>query len=277
MSNSTALANFIRYGPAFVSLAIVFFFIAVAVVAPLLAPNPLAQNYNSILVGISAAHVFGTDGLGRDVLKLMIWGTKDSLLVAAISAAVSSVIGTMVGLFSGYIGGWPEQILMKVVEYFLTVPAFFFILVVVAIYGPHFWLTTTLIGLVLWPDTARQVRAQVLRIKETEFVMAAKSIGKTRLQIMFTEVLPNAIYPAVVLASLVAARAVLLEAGLAFLGLGDPEVISWGNILNSALTESLSAWWLAVFPGLAIGILVLAMNLLGDGLNHALNPHYKIK
>ncbi len=243
-----------------------------ALAAPLLAPEPNAQNLTVVLRPPSVAHDFGTDNLGRDVLARMLWGGRASLLVGLLAATLSLVVGVAVGALAGFYRGWVESVLMRLVDYLLTIPPFFFILVVVAIHGSSLWTTSVVIGLTLWPSTARLVRAEFLTIREREFVLAARSVGLGAVRLILTEILPNTVQAAVAQTALTAARAILIEAGLGFLGLSDPQTIGWGGMMSEGLRATMSAWWVLVFPGLGIFLLVLAFNLLGDWLNDLLNP-----
>ena len=189
-----------------------------------------------------------------------------------LATAASMIIGTVIGSLSGYFGGRTDAILMRATEYTLVVPRFFLALLVVAMLCTGIMKIVVVIGLLGWPEVARVVRAQFLTFREREFVIAARAIGAGHLNVIFREILPNAIPPEVVVASILVARAILLEAGLSFLGLGDPNLISWGSLLSEAQERISASIWLAVFPGAAISLLVLCINLFGDGINDVLNP-----
>ncbi|HXG52547.1 MAG TPA: ABC transporter permease [candidate division Zixibacteria bacterium] len=222
-------------------------------------------------------HLMGTDDLGRDTFSRILHGTRVSLLVGFLAAAASFVVGTVIGSASGYFGGFVDDLLMRATEYVLVIPRFFLALLIIAMLGTGITKIIIVIGLLDWPEVARVVRAQFLTFKEREFVLAARVMGMRNWKIIFAEILPNAIPPAIVVGSFLVARAILLEAGLSFLGLGDPNLISWGMLLSDAQERIWSSVWLAVFPGLAISLLVLSINLVGDGINDVLNPKLKEK
>ena len=219
------------------------------------------------------AHPMGTDDLGRDILAQFLNGSRTSFLVGFSVVAVALVVGIMVGAISGYFGGKIDAILMRMTEIFLVLPTFIFAVVLVSVFGSSIWNVIFIIGIISWPTTARLLRAEFLSLKESEFVKAATAIGDSKKGIIFTEILPNAITPIVVNSSFEVSKAILAEAGLSFLGLGDPNTISWGQMLFNARLFMRIAWWLSIFPGLAIFLLILALNIVGDGLNEALNPH----
>jgi peptide/nickel transport system permease protein len=219
----------------------------------------------------------GTDDLGRDTFSRVLYGTRVSLIVGFLAAFASLIIGTCIGSFAGYFGGFLDDFLMRATEYFIVIPRFFLALLVVAMLGTGFTKIIMVIGILGWPEVARIVRAQFLTFKEREFVLAARAMGLNHWKIIFMEILPNAIPPAIVVGSFLVARAILLEAGLSFLGLGDPSVISWGSLLSEAQERIFASMWLAIFPGLAISLLVLTINLFGDGINDVLNPKLKEK
>ncbi len=259
------------------SLYCVLIFIFVAIFAASLSPHdPFALGDRPFLPP-QWDHLMGTDDLGRDTFSRVFYGTRVSLLVGFLAAATSLVIGTVVGSASGYFGGFVDELLMRATEYVLVIPRFFLALLIVAMLGTGITKIIIVIGLLDWPEVARVVRAQFLTFKEREFVLAARAMGMRNWKIIFTEILPNAIPPAIVVGSFLVARAILLEAGLSFLGLGDPNVISWGMLLSDAQERISSSMWLAIFPGLAISVLVLSINLVGDGINDVLNPKLKEK
>jgi peptide/nickel transport system permease protein len=255
-----------------ISLYLIVVFIITAVLADAFSPYDPFTLGDDTLLGPSAGHWMGTDDLGRDTLSRVIYGARVPLLVGFLATATSMLLGILIGSFSGYFGGRTDVILMRATEYVLVVPRFFLALLVVAMLGTGVMKIVLVIGLLGWPEVARVVRAQFLTLREREFVLAARAIGASHIKVIFGEILPNAIPPAVVVASILVARAILLEAGLSFLGLGDPNLISWGSLLSEAQERIGASVWLAVFPGTALSLLVLCVNLFGDGINDVLNP-----
>ena len=255
-----------------ISLYLIVVFIITAVLADAFSPYDPFTLGDDTLLGPSAGHWMGTDDLGRDTLSRVIYGARVPLLVGFLATATSMLLGILIGSFSGYFGGRTDVILMRATEYVLVVPRFFLALLVVAMLGTGVMKIVLVIGLLGWPEVARVVRAQFLTLREREFVLAARAIGASHIKVIFGEILPNAIPPAVVVASILVARAILLEAGLSFLGLGDPNLISWGSHLSEAQERIGASVWLAVFPGTALSLLVLCVNLFGDGINDVLNP-----
>lgn len=269
--------QFRRNRAAELSLYLIIGFVLAAALAYQLSPyDPFALG-DDTLTAPRGDHWMGTDDLGRDTLSRVIHGTRVPLLVGFLSTAASMALGILIGSLSGYFGGRTDVILMRVTEYVLVVPRFFLALLVIAMLGTGIEKIILVIGILGWPEVARVVRAQFLTFREREFVIAARAIGASHVKVIFREILPNAIPPAVVVASILVARAILLEAGLSFLGLGDPNLISWGSLLSEAQERINASVWLALFPGLAISLLVLCINLFGDGINDVLNPKLRKK
>jgi peptide/nickel transport system permease protein len=258
-------------------LIIVTSLFAVAVFAPFISPyNYKNIDVQNILMPPSSTHFFGTDDLGRDVYSRMIWGARISLAVGFVSVGISTLIGITLGAFAGYYGKYTDMIIMRFVDIMLCIPGFFLILAVIAFLGPNIFNIMIIIGLTSWMGVARLVRAEFLSLKEREFVLGAKASGASDFRIIFVHILPNALAPVFISAVLGVAAAVLLESSLSFLGLGiQPPTPSWGNILTEGKSNIEIAWWLSVFPGLAILITVLGYNLLGEGLRDALDPKFK--
>ncbi len=219
----------------------------------------------------------GTDALGRDVMAGLVHGARVSLLVGLVSTVVALVIGVPIGAAAGYFGGLVDDALMRFTEFFQTIPSFALAIVLLAIFQPSLFYVILAIAVVSWPPVARLVRGEVLSLRSREYVEAATLSGQSTFQIITRQILPNALPPIIVLASLMVATAILLESSLSFLGLGDPNVMSWGYMIGTARTVIRTAWWLSFIPGVAILLTVLAMNLIGEGLNDALNPRLSRK
>ncbi|WP_363247590.1 ABC transporter permease [Reyranella sp.] len=216
--------------------------------------------------------LLGSDSLGRDVAAGIAYGARVSLLIGAVSTAVAVLVGITLGAVAGYAGGTVDDAIMRFTEFFQTVPSFLLAVVLVAIFSPSLGSIVAAIAIVSWPPVARVIRAEFLSLRNREFVQAAEVLGRSRTAIVFREILPNALSPIIVLASLMVASAILLESGLSFLGLGDPNMISWGFMIGAGRSVIRIAWWMSVFPGVAIFLTVLALNLVGEGLSDALNP-----
>ena len=269
--------RFLRNPLAMAGGAVILVLFVVAIFAPLIAPhNPDLIDTSNILAAPSAGHWLGTDELGRDVLSRMIFSTRISLLVGFVAVGISTVIGVIVGAISGYYGGWIDSVLMRFVDIMLCFPTIFLILAVIAILEPSIWNIMIIIGITGWMGVSRLVRAEFLALKEQDFVMASRAVGARDMRIIFRHVLPNAMAPVLVSAVLGVGGAILIESGLSFLGLGvQPPTPSWGNMLTAGKDNIEIAWWLSLFPGLAILVTVLGYNLLGEGLQDALNPRAK--
>ena len=216
--------------------------------------------------------LLGSDSLGRDVAAGIAYGARVSLLIGAVSTAVAVLVGITLGAVAGYAGGMVDDAIMRFTEFFQTVPSFLLAVVLVTIFSPSLSSIVAAIAIVSWPPVARVIRAEFLSLRSREFVQAAEVLGRSRTAIVFREILPNALSPIIVLASLMVASAILLESGLSFLGLGDPNMISWGFMIGAGRSVIRLAWWMSVFPGVAIFLTVLALNLVGEGLSDALNP-----
>jgi len=256
---------------------IVGFLIIVSVFAPYLTPyQPYEQNLKERLKPPSKKHLLGTDELGRDLFSRMIYATRISLTVGFVAVGISTVIGTSLGLISGFSGGIVDLIVMRLVDVMLSIPVFFLLLMVIAYIGPSIYNVMIVIGITSWPALTRLVRAETLSVVKRPYIISVKSFGLSKIRILFVHVLPNVIVPVIVSATLGVGGAILAESSLSFLGLGvQPPTPSWGNILTSGKDYLGIAWWLSVFPGLAILITVLAWNLLGEGLREKFNPKKK--
>lgn len=267
--------RFRRNRLAMVGLVLLAITVAMAIAAPFVAPEGPFKLVGGRLRPPSAQFWLGTDHLGRDVLAGVLYGARTSLLVGLASVAIAVGIGVIVGAIAGYYGGWIDEILTRVTEIFQVMPRFFLALFVVAFFGASLWGIIFVIGILNWSEIARLLRGEFLSLKERPFVTAARAYGASDRQIIVSEILPNAISPVIVAGSLQIASAVLLEAALSFLGVGDPSTMSWGTMLNSAQQFLRYAWWSATFPGIAICIMTLGVALVSDGLNDALNPRLK--
>ena len=253
---------------------IVVCLVFVAILAPLFSPyNPDEIDRKEILEAPNIKHPLGTDDLGRDLLSRMIWGARVSLAVGFVAVGIATFIGMILGAFSGYYGGWTDRIIMRFIDIMLSIPTFFLILAVIAFVGPSIWNIMIVIGVTSWMGVARLVRAEFLSIKEREYVLAAKAMGASDMKIIFRHIMINSLAPVLVSAVLGVAGAVLVESALSFLGLGvQPPTPSWGNILTLGKDNIEIAWWLSVYPGLAILVTVLGYNLLGEGIRDSIDP-----
>ena len=251
-------------------LAIIVGFLAAA--APRLTPYHPLRGAGPALRPPHSDHPFGTDDLGRDILSQVLYGTRVSLMVGISSAAIALSIGVAVGAFAGFFGGLIDDSLMRVTELFQVIPRIFLSILLVALFGQTLAITTIAIGILSWPAVARIVRAEFLSRREADYVTAARSMGASAWELIFREILPNALAPVIVTASLLVSSAILLEAALAFIGLSDPNQISLGRMMQDALPFMRDAWWMSIFPGVVLSLSVLGFNLVGDGLSDVLNP-----
>lgn len=269
--------RFSRNRFAMLGVLVVVALFVVSLLAPYITPwDPDAIDAYHVLLPPSAAHWFGTDELGRDVFTRVIFGARISLKVGFVSVGIAVAIGTLLGLVSGYYGGVIDSVLMRFVDIMLCFPTFFLILAVIAMLEPSIWYIMAIIGLTGWMGVARLVRAEVLSLRERDFILAAQALGASDWRILFRHILPNALSPVLVSASLGVAGAILTESALSFLGIGvQPPTPSWGNILTSGKDYLEFAWWLSLFPGLAILVTVLAYNLVGEGIRDALDPRLR--
>jgi peptide/nickel transport system permease protein len=256
---------------------VVIVLMVLAVLAPVLAPwDPHRPDVKKILDPPSARHWLGTDQLGRDVLSRMLFGARVSLAVGFVSVGIAVIIGVVVGAVAGYAGGALDSAVMRVVDLMLVFPRFFLLLAVLAFLRPSIWTIMAVIGLTGWMSVARLVRAEFLALKEREFVIWSQSVGASGFRVVWRHILPNAMAPVLVAMTLGIPAAILTESGLSFLGLGvQPPYATWGNILNEGKDAIELAWWLSVYPGLAILLTVLSYNLLGEGIRDALDPRLR--
>ena len=268
---------FFRNPLALSGLIIIIAILILALFAPLIAPyDPNFIDIDSILTAPSTKHIMGTDGLGRDVFSRMLFGAQISLLVGFVAVGIATLIGIILGSIAGFYRGWVDSLVMRLVDIMLSTPTFFLILAVIAFLTPSIWNIMIVIGLTSWMGVTRLVRAEFFSLRQREFVLAAETMGASDFKIIFSHLLPNSLTPVIVSSVLGIASAVLVESGLSFLLLcvQDPTA-SWGNILTDGKEYIQFAWWLSLFPGLAILLTVLGYNLLGEGLRDILDPKNK--
>jgi peptide/nickel transport system permease protein len=263
----------VRNPSAIAGLVILGMVLLVSLLGPVLLPvDPFDIAAAPMTEPLSEDAWLGADYLGRDVLASIVHGGRATLLVGAVAAALSVVIGVTVGALAGYYGGRIDAVLMRVTEFFQVLPSLLFAMVVVTLFSPTLTTVTVSIGIVTWTGTARLARAEFMKLRNLEFVRAERAVGAGDARLIWKVILPNAFPPLIVSATLAVGAAILFEAGLSFLGLSDPNVMSWGMMIGSSKQHVLTSWWAVAFPGLAIFVTVLAVSLIGDGLNDALNP-----
>ncbi len=270
-----------RSKPGLAGAVILTIFVLAALLAPILGlPDPVRGDLLTRLkpptIGLAGfgAHPLGTDQLGRDILSRIIYGGRVTLMIAALSVLTGGVFGVVIGLISGFFGGWVDRVLMRIVDMQLSVPLTILALLIIASLGPALHNLVAVLALTSWVQYARVVRGQVLAVKSREYIQSARAIAAHPMRIIFHHVLPNVMTPAIVVLTLELARIILLEAGLSFLGLGiQPPDAAWGRMLAEGRSFMSTAWWLSVFPGVAIMLTVLSVNLLGDWLRDYFDPH----
>lgn len=271
------LKLYFRSPPAVIGLLLLILVLAMAVSADWLYPrDPLALAGRPLIWPFSNPRfLLGTDNSGRDIAAQIFHGARISLLIGLVATLISVVIGITIGAVAGYYGDWVDTALMRVTEAFQTLPNFILLLVLVAVFGSTITTVTVAIGIVSWPASARLTRAEFLSLRNREFVQAGRTLGLRDVKLIFGEILPNALPPVIVYASVVMAIAILLESALAFLKLSDPNVASWGNLIGAGRDVLRVQWYVSAIPGVAILVTVLAVSLVGQGLNDALNPRLK--
>lgn len=258
--------------------AVIGLFLFVAIIAITLFGPALMDADPFELAGIpmsppgSEMTILGSDYLGRDILTGLVYGGRATLAVGFVAAFLAVFIGVVIGALSGYYGGWVDEMLMRLTEFFQVLPSLLFAMVLVTLFSPTIWTISIAIGVVSWTNTARLARGEFLRLKELDYILAERTIGASNARIIWKVILPNALAPLIVSATLAIGTAILFEAGLSFLGLGDPNMMSWGLMIGNNRPYILVSWWAVTFPGVAIFLTVLAISLIGDGLNDALNP-----
>jgi len=255
-----------------IGLILLLVLILVAILAPVLAPHDPYVLNDDILMAPCAKYPLGTDGLGHDVLSELIYGTRTSLTIGLVAASISAVIGTTLGGVAGYFGGVTDKILNELMNVFLMIPSFFLILLIIAIYGSSMLNVMIVIGLTSWVGNARLMRAQAIALRKRTFVLSATAMGESRSSILWKHVIPNGIFPIIANTTMNISGAILSEAGLSFLGLGDPNIVSWGQVINAGKAYLPTYWWITTFAGVAIVFTVLTFYLIGDGLTKILSP-----
>lgn len=259
-------------------MGLIFFALVLLVVifAPSLAPfDPYDLGDDLLVPPGTNGHWLGTTNMGQDVLSMIIYGSRASLAIGIVSALISGVIGTLLGAFAGFYGGKVDKVVSEIINIFLMIPTFFLILIIVALFGSSMINVMLVIGLTSWPSNARMMRVQAMSIKERTFVKSAISMGETKRQVLFKYIIPNGLFPIIANTTMGVAKAILTEASLSFLGLGDPNVISWGQMIYEGKQYLATGWWMSTFAGLFIMLIVMIFYMIGDGLNFALNPKMK--
>ena len=275
-SRRKAVARLLRHKGAMTGLALVVLFSVLAIFAPWISPyDPVATSWSLVRKAPTLQHWFGTDEIGRDVLARVIWGARASLLAGVVSVAISLAVGVPVGMIAGYVGGWTDMLISRITDAMLACPFLILAIALAAFLGPSLTNAMIAIGIAATPVFVRLTRGQVMAAKVEDYVMAARAVGNSNLRIALRHIFPNIAAPLIVQATLAIAAAVIAEASLWFLGLGQqPPAPSWGSMLNTAKNYVEQAPWMAVWPGLSIFLLVLSFNLLGDGLRDALDPRH---
>ncbi|WP_353093306.1 ABC transporter permease [Tissierella praeacuta] len=255
-----------------VGIIIFIILISIAILAPFIATKDPNFLNDDLIVKPSSEYIFGTDGLGRDVFSMVIYGSRTSLKIGIAVSLISSVIGILIGAIAGYVGGKVDRIISEIINIFLMLPSFFIILIVVAIYGSSLTNIIIVMALTSWTSTARLMRSQAISFRERTFIKSAKIIGESDIRILFRHIIPNGIFPIITDSTMAVSSAILSEAGLSFLGLGDPNVISWGKIISHGKVYLPRSWWICTFPGIAIVFTVLSFYLIGEGVRQVLSP-----
>lgn len=262
---------FFRTPAAVVFIPLLVLLVLIAVIGPFFVDNPVATDYPKLLPP-GGDHPLGTDMLGRDYLARVVYGGQISLLVGFAVALLCMTIGLVVGGLAGYYGGFMDLVMVKVAEFFQVLPGLVLTLIAASMLGANIWILVAILAITMWPGVARIVRAEAMRISQLGYVESGRAAGFSGVRLIGSDVIPNLMPPVLVATSMTVGRAILIESGLAYLGIGDPSTPSWGALLNSAQSYMNDAWWLAVFPGGCIFLVVLAVNMLGDALNDSFNP-----
>ncbi len=268
-----ACRRFIKRNPRlFTGLFLLALLLFVAAAAPLLAPHDPTEISAQLVMPPSAEHLLGTDNLGRDVLSILIFGSRASLMVGITAAVIAAVVGTLLGVVAGYFGGKVDLVVGEFINAFMMMPTFFLVLIIIALFGSGMFKVMVVIGLTGWTGNAKIMRAQAMSLRNRTFVRAAVSIGESRTKILFSHIIPNGLYPIISNTAMGVCTAIMTEASLSFLGLGDPNIVSWGQLIANGKDYITNGWWMCVFGGVAIVYSVLTFFLIGDGINILMNP-----
>lgn len=267
--------RFARSRTGIAGLVMLICILAIALIAPFLFPYEPFEIVDKPFLPPFGEYLFGTDSLGRNVAAELAFGARTSLLIGVLAVLIAVALGVVIGGFAGYYGGWFDDVLMRFTEFFQTIPYFIFAIVLVAILSPSVQTIILAIAVVSWPPVARLVRGEFIAMRNRDFVAASICLGTSDFAVISRDILPNCMPPIIVTGSLMVATAILTESALAFLGLGDPNVMSWGFMIGEGRTFLRDAWWLCGIPGTAILITVLSINFVGEGLNDALNPRLR--
>jgi peptide/nickel transport system permease protein len=268
-------SRFVRHRPALLGLVLLLAVVAAAALAPIVYPtSPFALVGQPMLPPLSQ-YVLGTDMLGRDLAAGVLHGARTTLAVGVVATLIAVLVGVTMGGLAGYFGGRVDAVLMRLTEFFQTIPFFLFAILIVAVMTPSIRSVIFAIAVVSWPPMARLVRGEFISVRNREFVQSCVAMGMGHARIIFLHILPNTLSAIIVTGSLMVATAILIESGLSFLGLSDANTMSWGFIIGSGRSVLRTAWWICAIPGVAILLTVMAINLVGDGLNDALNPRLK--
>lgn len=277
MEKAKKYINTIKYNKQLkIGIILLMGILIVAALAPFIANYDPFDLNDDILASPGSCYYLGTDGLGRDVFSGLLYGARTSILVGVTAATISAVIGIIIGGVAGYFGGKVDMVVSEIINIFLMLPTFFLILIVVALFGSNMLNMMIIIGLTTWTSNAKLMRAQALSIKERTFIKAQTTLGKSKIMILIDHIIPNGIFPIIANTTMNISHAILLESSLSFLGLGDPNLISWGQMVFHGKSYLVNGWWVSTFSGAAIVITVLAFYLIGDGLNGVLNPKLKV-
>lgn len=250
--------------------------VIVALLAGVLSPyDPYFLGEDLLVPPGSESHPLGTNQMGCDVLSMILYGSRASLAIGIVSALISGLIGTLLGAFAGYYGGKLDKVVSEIINIFLMIPSFFLILIIVSVFGSSMFNVMLVIGLTSWPSNARMMRVQAMSLKERTFIKSAVVMGESRLRILFKYIIPNGLFPVIANTTMGVAKAILTEASLSFLGLGDPNIVSWGQMVYDGKAYLQTGWWISTLPGLSIMLIVVIFYMIGDGLNYALSPRMK--